>query len=153
MFSSERAEGLVSTLQDPLRADVDPTAGRHLAVHRQALALPGVEILLRRPGRHHVRVGDQDARRVLVGAEHRHRLARLHHEGFVGFQVPQGVQNGFEGLPVPGGLAPSAIYDEILRIEGDLGVQVVLDHPVGRFDEPVSAMQLGSRRCFHDTVQ
>jgi hypothetical protein len=29
-------EGLVRALQDPLRADVDPRAGRHLAVHREA---------------------------------------------------------------------------------------------------------------------
>ena len=153
MFAGEGAEGLVGALQNALRADVYPAAGRHLAVHDQAFALPGIEVLLRGPGRDHVRVRDEDARRVGVGAEHRHGLARLDQERFIGFQAAQGVQDGFEGFTVPGGLPPAAVYDEVVRIEGDLGIQVVLDHAVGRFDEPVLATQPGSRRCFHDAIQ
>ena len=37
-LAPRRDERLVGALQDPLRADVDPRAGRHLAVHHQALA-------------------------------------------------------------------------------------------------------------------
>src|SRR5579871_3514530 len=33
--ASEGGEGLVRSLQDPLRSDVDPAAGRHLSVHRE----------------------------------------------------------------------------------------------------------------------
>ncbi len=57
-------EGLVGALHDALRADVDPGAGRHLAVHHQPLAIELVEVLPGRPVRHEVGVGDQHARRV-----------------------------------------------------------------------------------------
>ena len=67
----------------PCDADVDPRAGRHLAVHHQALAIELVEVLPGRPVRHEVGVGDQHARRVGVGAEHADRLARLHQQRLV----------------------------------------------------------------------
>ena len=76
-------EGLVGALHDALGADVDPGAGRHLAVHHQALAVELVEVLPGRPLRHQVRVGDQHARRVDVGAEHADRLARLDEQRLV----------------------------------------------------------------------
>ena len=76
-------EGLVGALHDALRADVDPRAGRHLAVHHQALAVELVEVLPRRPLRHQVGVGDQHARRIGVRAEHADRLARLHQQRLV----------------------------------------------------------------------
>ena len=37
-------EGLVGALHDALRADIDPRAGRHLAVHHQALLIELVEM-------------------------------------------------------------------------------------------------------------
>ena len=66
----------------PLRADVDPRARRHLAVHRQPLRL---QLAKRRPVgpfRNQVRVGDQDARRARVRLEDRDRLAALHDQAF-----------------------------------------------------------------------
>ena len=73
-------EGLVGALDDALAADVDPRARGHLAEHHQALAVELVEVLPGGPLRHQVRVGDQDARRVGVGAEHADRLAALHQQ-------------------------------------------------------------------------
>ena len=58
-----RRERLVRALQDPLRADVDPAAGGHLAEHRQALGLEPPELVPGRPARHEQRVRDEDARR------------------------------------------------------------------------------------------
>ena len=55
-------EGLVGALQNPLRADVDPRARGHLAEHHQALRCELVELRLRGPVRHEVRVRDEDAR-------------------------------------------------------------------------------------------
>jgi hypothetical protein len=49
-------EGFVRALHDALRADVDPRAGRHLAVHHQALLIELVEVLPRRPVRDEVGV-------------------------------------------------------------------------------------------------
>ena len=76
-------EGLVGALHDALRADVDPRAGRHLAVHGEALAIELVEMVPGRPVRHEVGVGDQHARRVGVGAEHADRLAGLDEQRLV----------------------------------------------------------------------
>ena len=79
-LAGHRGEGLVGALQDPLGPDVDPGPRRHLAVHHQPGGVEGAEVLPRRPLRHEVRVGDQHARRVGVGLEHGHRLARLHQQ-------------------------------------------------------------------------
>ena len=76
-------EGLVGALHDALAADVDPGAGRHLAVHHQALAIELVEVVPGRPVRHEVGVGDQHARRIGMGAEHADRLARLDQQRLV----------------------------------------------------------------------
>ncbi len=81
-------EGFVGALHDALRADIDPRAGRHLAVHGQALLIQLVEMVPGRPVRHEVGVGDQHARRILVGAEHADRLAGLDEQRFVLVQRP-----------------------------------------------------------------
>ena len=83
MLAAHLGEGLVGALDDALRADVDPAAGGHLAVHHQPLAIELVEHLPIRPFGHEVGVGDEHARRVLVGAEHADRLARLDEQGLV----------------------------------------------------------------------
>ncbi len=75
--AGDLGEALVGALEDALGADVDPRAGRHLAVHRQPGRLEPAELVPRRPVGHEVGVGDQHPRRPLVGAEHADRLARL----------------------------------------------------------------------------
>ena len=80
---ASRRERLVGALQDALRADVDPAAGRHLAVHRQALVLEIAEVLPRGPRGHEQGVGDEHARRARVRAEDADRLARLHEQRLV----------------------------------------------------------------------
>ena len=59
---ARRDERLVGALQDPLAADVDPAARRHLAEHRQAERLEPAELVPGRPARDEQRVRDQDAR-------------------------------------------------------------------------------------------
>ena len=61
-------EGFVGALNDALAADVDPAAGGHLAVHRQALCIQLVEVLPGRPVRHQIGVGDQHARARCCGS-------------------------------------------------------------------------------------
>ena len=82
-------EGLVGALEDALRADVDPRAGRHLAVHREPERLEPAELVPGGPARHQVRVGDQHPRRLVVGAEHADRLAALHQQRLVVLQPPE----------------------------------------------------------------
>ena len=146
LLAGQAAEGLVGALEDALGADVDPGAGRHLAEHDQALLLPAVEVLLGGPVGDDVAVGDQHARRVLVGAEDGHRLAALHQQRLVRLQLLQAAQDGVEALPVARRLAAAAVDDQVVGVEGHLGVQVVLQHAVGGLDQPVLAGQLRAAR-------
>ena len=50
-------------------------------------------------------------------------------------------EDGVEALPVAGRLAAPAVDDQVLRVAGHLRVEVVLQHAVGGFDEPVLAGQ------------
>src|SRR5690606_35353561 len=54
VLSAHLHAGLVGALDDALRADVDPRAGRHLPVHHQTLAVELVEVLPAGPVRHQV---------------------------------------------------------------------------------------------------
>ena len=80
-------ERLVGALQDALGADVDPRAGGHLAVHRQAELLEAAELLPVGPVADQVGVGDQHARRPLVRAHHADRSPALHEQRLVQLEV------------------------------------------------------------------
>ena len=80
------SEGLVRALQDALGADVDPRAGRHLAVHRETERFEATELRPRRPVRHQVGVRDQDPRRPLVGLQDADRSPGLDEHGLVGLE-------------------------------------------------------------------
>ena len=133
------AKGLIGALHDALAADVDPRAGRHLAEHHQAFAVEFVEVLPGRPLRHEVRVGDQHARSVGMRLEYADGLARLHKQRFVVVELAQCGEDGVETGPVARGAADAAIDDEPLRVFGDFGIEVVLQHPIGCFGEPALA--------------
>ncbi len=124
----------------PWRADVDPAAGGHLAVHHEPLAIELVEHLPVRPFGHEVRVGDEHSRRVLVGAEDADGLARLDEQGLVLLEPLQRLDNLVEALPVARGAADAAIDDEALRVLGDLIVEVVHQHPHRGFGGPALAL-------------
>ena len=120
MLAAHFGEGLVGALHDALGADVDPRAGRHLAVHHQALAIEFVEMVPGRPFRHQVRIGDQHARRVRVGAEHADRLARLDEQGLVVLEPLQRLDDRVVALPVARRPADAAIDDQLLGRLGDV---------------------------------
>ena len=81
-----RGEGLVGALDDALGADVDPRAGRHLAVHREAEVLEPAELGPGGPVADQVGVGDEHPRRPLVGLHHAHRPPGLHEHRLVGLE-------------------------------------------------------------------
>ena len=71
----EGGKGLEGSLENTLGADVDPTAGGHLAVHHQALAVELVEVFPGGPFADKVGIGDDDTRRHLVGGKDSDRFA------------------------------------------------------------------------------
>ena len=153
MLLAGGGEGLVGALQDALRADVDPGAGRHLAVHGEPQGVEAPKLVPVVPVAHQVGVGDQHARRPLVGREDADRLARLHEQGLVVAQALQGGHDGVEGLPVAGRLAGAAVDHEVLGTLGDLGVQVVHQHAQGGFLLPALAGELRASGRTHHPIR
>ena len=143
-------ERLVGALHDALRADVDPRAGRHLAVHRQPLGLEPPERVPVGPVRHEQRVRDQHARRHLVRAEHADRLSRLHEQGLVVRQALQRADDRVVGLPRAGRAPRAPVDHEVRRVLGDLGIEVVHEHAQRGLLQPAAAAQLEAARGADD---
>ena len=134
--SGESFEG---SLHDALRADINPGAGGHLAVHHQAGAFEFVELFPVGPVADEIRVRDQHARRVFVGLENADRLAGLHEQSFVVVEALERGDDGVVGLPTAGGAAGAAIDDEVARALGDFFVEIVHQHAHGGFLLPAFA--------------
>jgi hypothetical protein len=136
MLAAHLDEGFVRALHDALAADIDPAARGHLAVHHQALFIELVEMLPIRPFGDEVRIGEQHTRGVLVGTKDADGLARLDEQSFVAFQALQRLDDPVIAFPIARGAADAAIDDQLVRRFGDVGVEVVHQHPHRRFGEP-----------------
>ena len=100
---------------------IDPRAGRHLAVHHQALLVEFVEVFPGRPLRHQVGVREQHARRIRMGAEHAHGFAGLDQQRFVGLQFFQRFQDPVVRVPVARRAPDAAVDHQRFRPLGDFG--------------------------------
>ena len=145
-------KGFVSALHDALAADIDPGAGRHLAVHHQALAIELVEMAPGRPMRHEIGIGDQHARGIGMRVEHADRLARLHQQGFVGFQTTQAGDNAIEAVPVARRPADPAIDHELVRLFRHVRIEIVHQHAQRRFGQPAFGRDGGAAGGAHDAL-
>src|SRR5262249_34971263 len=131
---------------DALRTDVDPRAGRHLAEHDEALLLELAEVLPRGPLADEVRVRDEDARRIFVRAEAADCFARLDEQRLVVREVLQLAHDDVARFPRTGCFSGAAVDDEIFRTLGDLGIEVVVQHPERGFLHPALAREGVSAR-------
>ena len=141
VFARGGGEGFVSALQDALGADVDPASGGHLAVHGEAELFQRAELLPIGPVADQVGIGDQHARRLLVGAEDADGTAGLHQQRLVGRQRFEFAHDGVEGGPVARGFAGAAVDHQVGRALGDVGVEIVHEHAQGRFLLPSPAAE------------
>ena len=139
-------KGLEGALQDALGGDVDPRAGRHLAVHHEALVLEVAEVLPVSPVSHEVGVSDEHAGCPLVGLPDAHRLTGLHQQGLIGLEVLEGFNDGVKGFPAARCTTGAAVDHEVLGALGNLGVEVIHEHAQGRFGLPGLGGQFGSAR-------
>ena len=146
MLTPRLDKGLIRALHNALRANVNPATGGHLAVHEQSLAIQFVKMFPIRPFRHEVRVRQQHARRIGMGFEHTHRFARLHQQRFILIQIFQRRQNRVIARPVARRTTDAAVHHQMLRILRDFGVQIILNHAVCRFGQPVFTVQLRTAR-------
>ena len=146
MLPARLHERLVRALHDTLRADIDPRPGRHLAVHHEPLLIELVEMAPVRPVRDEIGIGDQHPRRILVRAEHAHRLARLHEQRLLLGQALEARDDPVEIGPSPRCAPDPAIDDEFVRVLRYVGVEIVHQHPHRRLGRPLLRSDLGSAR-------
>ena len=129
-----------------MRADIDPRARSHLPIHHQALSLEFVEMLERRPASNQIAVGDQNARCFFVGAQNADRLAGLHHQRLIVFELRQRIDDAIERVPITRRLAAAAIDDELFRPFRDFRVEVVHQHAQRAFGLPALCVETRTPR-------
>ena len=78
--------------------------------------------------------------------KNRHWLPRLDEQRFIRFQGAERRQDGVKRGPVAGRPAAATVDDQVVRVKRYLRIEVVLEHPVGGFDLPVLARELGPAR-------
>src|SRR5918994_488449 len=142
--AGDLGEALVGPLDDPLAADVDPGACGHLPVHGQPERFELAELLPAGPVRDQVGVGDQDARRPLVGSEDPHWHPRLDQHRLVVAERAQRGDDRVEGLP--GSRRPSGapVDDEVVGPLSHFGIEVVHQHPHRGLLQPAATGEIGS---------
>ena len=146
LTAGDLGETLVGALEDPLGADVDPRPRCHLPVHREAEVFEAAELIPVGPVGHEVGVGDEHPGRPLVRLQHADRFARLHEHRLVGFQRGEGAEHGVVVGPGSGGPSRSAVHHQVVGPFGHIGVEVVLQHPIGGLLGPTFAAQIGAGR-------
>ena len=145
-------KGFIRALHDALRANVNPTARRHLSIHKQTLAVEFIEMFPIRPFGHEVRIGNQHTRRIAVGFKHAHWFTRLHEQGFILVQFFEGSEDGVVALPIARRTTDAAIHHKVLWIFSNFRIKVVLNHAVRCFGQPVFTAQLCATWCVDDTA-
>ena len=140
-------EGLVRALQNPLRSDVDPGARGHLTVHHQARGIQPVELLPICPARHQVRICYQNAWRTADAFSARHGFPDRT-SSVSSFSKRSSVSTmALNILPVARSLTSAAVYNQLLWLFGNIGIQVVHQHPLGCFLDPAAGRPSVSTWC------
>ena len=121
-------QGVEGAVDDALGADVHPAAGGHLAVVGHADGGGPVEVLLVVVHAHHQAVGDDAAGGQLVAVEQAQGVAGHDHQGLLVGHDLQVLLDKAVLHPVLADLAGLAVGDQLVGVEGDVEVQVVVDH-------------------------
>ena len=114
MFAARFGESFERSLHDSLAADVNPRAGRHLAIHGESHALEPVEFRVVRPVADQIRIRDQDARRFVVRAKNADRFAGLDEQCLVVLELAKRSHNRIERLPTPRRPTGAAVNNQLI---------------------------------------
>ena len=115
-------------VDDALRADVHVGAGGHLAVLRHAEGIVALPIVGLAIVRNHHAVGDHHARSVLVAGIEAHGVAAVHDEGLLVGHLAEVLHHQAILSPVLEHGAVATVGNQLVRMLGHGGVEVVLDH-------------------------
>ena len=81
-----------------------------------------------------------------MATENANGFAGLDKQRLVFVQVSKAFEDRVEAFPISCRFTPSAVNDQVVGIEGHVGVEVVLDHPIRGLDQPIFAAKFGARR-------
>ena len=121
-------QGVEGAVHDALGPDVHPAAGSHLAVVGHTDGSGAVEVLLVIEGAHHQAVGDDAAGSQTMAVEQAQRMAGHDHQGLLIGHDLQVLLDQAVLHPVLAHLAGLAVGHQLIGIQGDVEVQVVVDH-------------------------
>ena len=105
-----------------------------------------IEFVARCPVRHQIGIGDENPRRMRKRPEDADRFAGLDKQSLVVLQVSQRANDRVISLPASCGPAGASIDNKLARVLRDLFVEVVHEHPHGRFLLPAFAGDRASAR-------
>ena len=97
-----------------------------------------------RPFGYKVGVGEQHARRILVGLENADRLARLDQQRLVILQPLERLDNFVIAFPVARGAANAAVNHQRGRVFSHIGIEIVHQHPQRGFSQPAFGAEIGA---------
>ena len=135
-------QGIESSVDDPLRADVHPAAGRHLAVVGDAHLLGGFPVVLVVEHSYHQGIGDDDAGSIGPRGKEPQRMPGFDHQRLVRGEDFEVLLDQAILQPVLADAARFAVGDQFVRIERDIRVQVVVDHHLKSLAFEASALIL-----------
>ena len=125
-------DGVEGAMHNALRSDVHPAAGGHLAVIGYAELFGDFPVVLIVEHADHQCIGDDDPRCVRTGREQAERMSRLYHQRLVLGEDFQVLLDNPVLQPVLADAAGFAVCHQFIGIQGDFGVQVVVDHDLER---------------------
>jgi len=128
LLAARVEQGVVSAVHDALGTDVHPAARGHLSVVGYADGSGPAEVVRVVEHADHKAVGEDDARRRRMGAEESQRMSGLEDQGLVGGEDFKVFLDEEVLHPVLADLPRLAVCDELIGIQGNIEVQVVVDH-------------------------
>ena len=126
--ASSIEEGVESTMDDTLRADVHPAAGCHLTIVGHAHFFCNFPVLHVVVLTDQEAIGDDNARCFWFGFEESERVARFHDQGLMVGHDFQVFLDEVVLHPVGADRSSFTISNQFIRIECDFKAQVVVNH-------------------------
>ncbi len=152
MLSRGCGESFIGSLQNSLRANIDPASGGHLAVHHQAGAVEFVEMFPIAPVPDEIGIGDQHARRVACVRKIPTGLPDCTSSVSSFSSERSEATMAWKQFQLRAAFPRPAVDDQVLGLLGDFGIEIVHQHAQRGFLLPAFAGKRGAARRAHRLI-
>ena len=102
------------------------------------------------PGRHKIRICNENPGCIDVRAKDACRAAGLNQQRLIVFELAQTTNDRIVRFPVTRRLANATVHNEVLRALGNVGIEIIHEHAQWRFGQPALGVQFrAGRRSYH----